>query len=527
MKNIYLLFIPLLYSYTQILAQENTVLLIADDVSSDYFGVYSKTTDTAKAPNIRSLAESGIRYTKAWASPVCSPTRAGMLTGRYSFRTGVGGVIAGTAAPQLDTAEMTIAKLLKYYAPTKYATACVGKWHVHNNAPAKRSYPNLMGFDFYSGSFNGAITDYYNYSIIKNGTTDTVKIYATTQTINDAIAWLDTVQSSKPFFLWIAFNAPHTPYHLPPSSLCNTTGLTGTQAHIDANSKLYFKAAIEAMDSEIGRLVQYLKTKNKFTNTNFIFIGDNGSSKEMAQNADNTKSKETIYDYGVRIPFIVSGPRVTNKNIESDALINTVDIFATVAEMSGFTNWKASIPSSKTVDSRSFLPIVNGEKILIRNWIFAEQFNTPADAKDGKTIRNQDYHLLRLDNGTDEFYNQTLDKEESNNLLKTTMSSADWTNYKSLCDSLTTLVSKGSCQTAAIQDLSNIEIKLYPNPSSDKIYIETKANLIDVNIFDMMGKSILSSQSKVVDISNLSLGVYFIEISTEGLQKGVYKFVKE
>jgi arylsulfatase A-like enzyme len=526
MKNIYPLILSLILGGSHILAQQNTILIIADDVGPDYFGVYSKTTDTAKAPNIRSLAESGIRYTKAWASPVCSPTRAGMLTGRYSFRTGVGGVIVGAAAPQLDTAEMTIAKLLKYYAPTKYSTACVGKWHVHNNAPAKRSYPNLMGFDFYSGSFNGAITDYYNYPIIRNGLTDTVKIYATTQTINDAIAWLDTVQSSKPFFLWVAFNAPHSPYHAPPSTLCSTAGLTGTSAHINANPKLYFKAAIEAMDSEIGKLMQYLKTKNKFTNTNLIFIGDNGNARDVALNADNTKSKETVYDYGVRIPFIVSGPRVTNKNIESDALINTVDIFATVAEMSGFTNWKGSIPSSITIDSRSFLPILNGEKILIRNWIFTEQFNTPADAKDGKTIRNQDYHLLRLDNGTDEFYNQTLDKEESNNLLKTTMSSADWSNYRILCDSLTALVSKGSCLSASINDVSNIDIKLYPNPSYDKIYLESNNQILNTVIYDMMGKSILSSLSNVIDISNLSQGVYFIEIVAEGSNKVVYKFAK-
>jgi arylsulfatase B len=510
----------------QMIAQQNTILIIADDVSPDYFGVLSKTTDTATTPNIRALAETGIRYTKAWAAPVCSPTRAGMLTGQYSFRTGVGGVISGTAAPQLDTAEMTIARLLKSYAPTKYATACVGKWHVHNNAPAKRSYPNLMGFDFYSGSFNGAITDYYNYPIIRNGATDTVKIYATTQTINDAIAWLDTVQSTKPFFLWVAFNAPHTPYHLPPSSLCNTAGLTGTQAHIDANPKLYFKAAIEAMDSEIGRLIQYLKTKNKFTNTNFIFIGDNGSSREMAQNADNTKSKETIYDYGVRVPFVVSGPRVTNKNIESDALINTHDIFATVLEMSGFDNWKSSIPSSKTIDSRSFLPILNGEKILIRNWIFSEQFMNPSDVKDGKTIRNQDYHLLRFDNGTEEFYNQTLDKEEANNLLKTTMSSTDWSNYKQLCDTLTALTGKGSCQTASVSNTNNLNIKLYPNPTSNYIRISSDIEIIEVCIHNLIGNKLIVTSSNEIDISRLDSGIYFVEVTQKNNTKSIHKIIK-
>ena len=327
--------------------------------------------------------------------------------------------------------------------------------------------------------------------------------------------------------MWIAFNAPHTPYHLPPSSLCNTTGLSGTTAHINANPKLYFKAAIEAMDTEIGRLIQYLKTKNLYTNTNIIFIGDNGNSRDVAQSSDVTKSKETIYDYGVRVPLIVSGPRNTSKNIESDALINTHDIFATILEMSGFDNWKSSIPSSKTIDSRSFLPILNGEKILIRNWIFSEQFMTPSDDKDGKTIRNQDYHLLRFDNGTEEFYNQSIDKEESNNLLKSTMYSTDWSNYKQLCDTFTALTGKGSCQTASIYDPTNIKIKLYPNPSFDKIYIESNSQILNSEFFDMMGKSILTSHSKSIDISNLNPGVYFIEISLDDNEKFVNKFVKE
>src|ERR1043165_8303210 len=88
-------------------AQQNTILIIADDVSPDYFGCFSTTTDTANTPNIRALAAKGVKFTKVWSAPVCSPARAGILTGRYSFRTGVGGVITTTASPQIDTAEMS------------------------------------------------------------------------------------------------------------------------------------------------------------------------------------------------------------------------------------------------------------------------------------------------------------------------------------------------------------------------------------------------------------------------------------
>lgn len=518
-----------LHIYSSFFAQQNTILIIADDLSPGFIGVYNLSTDTANTPHIRALAESGVRYTKAWASPVCSPTRAGILTGRYPFRTGVGQVITSPTSPQLDTAEYSLPKLLKYYAPTKYNTACVGKWHLHNNAPAKRLFPNQMGYDFYVGNFNGGITDYYDYPIIRNGGLDTAKTYATTQTMNDAIGWLDTANSSRPFFLWIAMNAPHTPFHLPPSSLCNTSGLSGTTSDINANPSKYYKAAIEAMDTEIGRLIQYLKSKNLFANTNIIFIGDNGSPNEVAQIQDKTKSKQTIYDYGVRVPLIVSGPNIVSPNRESSALVSTPDIFATILEMSGFTNWNSVIPTSKIVDSRSFLSDIKNEKILSRNWIFSEQFNDPAIANDGKTIRNQDYHLLKFDNGTEEFYNQTIDKEENTNLLLGTMTTTDWSNYELLCDSIVALTGKGTCKSApsGIENNFNSQIEILPSPAKHIIHVKTKEKNILSEIIDVQGKVISTSTKSEFDISNLPSGIYFIKIKNHLKEVQTFKFIKE
>jgi arylsulfatase A len=137
-----------LFPFQQLKAQQNVLLIIADDVGPDYFGSFVPNGDTAIMPHIRSLADRGIRFTQAWASPVCSPTRAGIFTGRYPFRTGVGQVITNNMSPQLDTAEVSIARLLKSYAPLTYQTACVGKWHLHANVPAKRLNPNRMGYDY-------------------------------------------------------------------------------------------------------------------------------------------------------------------------------------------------------------------------------------------------------------------------------------------------------------------------------------------------------------------------------------------
>ena len=503
-------------------AQQNTILIIADDVSPDYFGCFSTTTDTANTPNIRALAASGIKFTKVWSAPVCSPARAGILTGRYPFRTGVGGVITSPTSPQIDTAEMSIAKLLKYYAPVTYNTACAGKWHLTINQPAKRLNPNKLGFDLYSGNFNGAIPNYYNYQRVKNGILDTITTYATTQTVDDAIDWMDTMNTSKPFFLWLAFNAPHDPYHLPPSSLCNTTDLSGTTADIAAYPEKYFKAALEAMDTEIGRLFAYLTLNNLMDSTNIIFIGDNGNQGQVAQIADPTKSKGTIYDYGVRVPMIIAGPAVVSGNRTSNELINTPDLFATIAELCGFPNWTNSIPLVTTIDSKSFLPIIKNQTSINRTWIFSETFNTPVTVDHGKTIRNQDYQLLRFDNGNEEFYNQTLDVEENNNLLlnTSTMTSVDIFNYHFLCDSISALTSITGCLSVGIEEnVLSGEISIYPNPtqgqSSIKVSNNNTAHLgTRVDILNPLGQIIssytLTTNESTIDISTLQDGMYYL-----------------
>ncbi len=505
-------------------AQQNTILIIADDLSPDYLGCFSTVTDTAKTPNISALAQSGIKFTKVWSAPVCSPARAGILTGRYPFRTGVGGVITSGTSPQIDTAEMSIAKLLKYYAPVTYNTACVGKWHLTVNAPLKRLNPNKLGFDLYSGNFNGAIPNYYNYQRVKNGILDTVTTYATTQTVNDAIDWLDTMNMTKPFFLWLAFNAPHDPFHLPPPSLCDTTGLSGTTADITAYPEKYFKAALQAMDSEIGRLFAYLSLHNLMDSTNIIFIGDNGNQQQVAQIANPAKSKGTIYDYGVRVPMIIKGPSVVNGNRTSNELINAPDLFATIAEMCGFPYWKNSVPVSTVVDSKTFLPIIKNQTINNRTWIFTETFNTPATSDDGKTIRNQDYHLLRFDNGGSEFYNQTTDAEENNNLLLSTslMTSMDISNYHFLCDSISALTGISGCLPLSAEYLnSEVETLLFPNPVNTTINANCKNGY---QIFSVTGLLIKQSAlpTTTIRISELPLGFYFLKSGSR-----ITKFIKE
>lgn len=169
LKRIVVLFL-LTIGWGSVSAQRNVILIIADDLGADYCGFQENHLDTVSLPNVRKLLSRGVRFSNVWSNPLCSPTRAGMLTGRYGFRTGVGNVITNPASAQLDTAEITIPKLLKNSnAPTKYATASIGKWHLQVQNNQTVSFPNKMGYDRYAGCFVAEVANYYNWTKVVEG----------------------------------------------------------------------------------------------------------------------------------------------------------------------------------------------------------------------------------------------------------------------------------------------------------------------------------------------------------------------
>jgi arylsulfatase A-like enzyme len=139
---------------------------------------------------------------------------------------------------------------------------------------------------------------------------------------------------------------------------------------------LYFKAALEAVDSEIGRLILFLQQNNLADSTNIIFIGDNGNDKRVAQIADTSHCKQTLYDYGVHVPMIITGPAVVNPGRTSNSLVNTTDLFSTILELSGFANWSNFIPPAFLPnDTQTLLPEIQNIGGTLRDWIFSEQFS--------------------------------------------------------------------------------------------------------------------------------------------------------
>ncbi len=516
MRSLTLLFCIMLFGLTS-KAQHNVVLIIADDLSPDFFSFYEDYVDTVEVSNIRALLNKGVRFKNATSNPVCSSTRSGILTGRYSFRTGVGGIVGGIGGTnQLDTAEITIPRLLKAFNPNIH-TANIGKWHLHQPNPMGNLLnPNHMGYDHFEGPFIGQLPSFTNWTKYTNGVSSAVTTYAATENVNNAVAWVKTLNPSDPFFLWLAFNSPHEPLHLPPAGLHSFTNLTGTAQDINTNPKSYFKAMIQAMDHEIGRLFDSLQVMNKLDSTDFIFIGDNGSSQRTAQIADLTRAKGTIYQYGIHIPMIISGPSVVNPDRSSDALVNTVDIFSSVLEMFGYNNWNAQIPANKPVDTQSLLPIIKNTSSSIRPWAFSEIFKLTTDSADGKTIRNTDYKLIRFNYGEEQFYNLTNDPLELNNLLNTNISATEIMNYNYLCSELTTLVGAGNyCNTnVGNNNIKDQNLEVFPNPFEKTIYLNNSVSNAYVTMYNAYGKVIYCGDNiSGQDFSDLPKGIYFLKLS--------------
>ena len=507
------LLIGFFFYLNSIYAQRNVILIIADDLGSDYCGFYENHLDTCNMPNVRKLLAKGVRFKKAWSNPLCSPTRAGILTGRYSFRTGVGNAVGGVGSAVLDTAEMSIPKMLNSYKPNGIAKANIGKWHLQLPTPTSNYiFPNKMGYDRFEGNFTGLLADYYNWTKVTNGVASNNTIYATTETVNNAVTWINSVPKSKPFFLWLAFNAPHTPYHLPPTNLHSYANLTGTTSDITANPKSYFKAMVEAMDKEMGRLFDSLRMNNRFDSTDIIFIGDNGDDANVAQIAGGAKG--SVYQEGVSVPFIISGPSVVNPNRVCDALVNTHDLFATILELFGYQNWAAKIANNKPVDSKSLYPILKNNTTSVRPWVFTEVFKNPTVAGDGKAMRNMNYKLIDFDNGSQKFFNLTIDPNENNDLLKGTLSADEQTNYNYLCNEMTSLTGKGGFCSIGTGLLQN-EVKplLISNPFSSNINIQNCSNETFFELSNAIGQCVYSGTAIMQEnFAYLKNGFYFLKV---------------
>jgi hypothetical protein len=277
----------------------------------------------------------------------------------------------------------------------------------------------------------------------------------------------------------------------------------------------------------------WLKQNNQWENTNIVFIGDNGNTKRVAQNGDTSHVKGTLYQFGVQVPFIISGPAVVQPGRVSDALVSTPDLFATSLEMAGITDWPADIPAGKPVDSKSLLPILKNEQPEVRDWTFTELFNPTPDPKDGKTIRNLDYKLIRFDDGHQEFYHLATDPDEQSDLLlNLPLSQVEVANYSYLCTQLNLLTGIDACDEAVpvleISDNSRL-IRIYPNPADEQLHVVGATAAGQFWVRDIIGRSVLSGYFETgafeLNLALIPPGVYCLELkqTAGGISGEIYK----
>ncbi|MEM7445405.1 MAG: sulfatase-like hydrolase/transferase, partial [Pseudomonadota bacterium] len=353
------LIVSLLFSVPAVAQQQpNILLIIADDMGLDASACYDVGDQQAPMPNLERLCEEGLVFENAYAAPVCSPTRATIMTGLYGFRTGVGSAISRDGGGGLSPDALSLFDIM---ADTDYASALIGKWHL---APSgdELNHPAALGVTDYYGVISGGLRDYERFEVIEDGAPVRVSTYATTLFTDRAIDWI--ADQDSPWFLWLAYNAPHSPFHLPPTDLHGYGDLPDDEASIAANRLDYYNAALEALDTEIGRLLDSMPLQVR-DNTIVMFLGDNGSPGQVARHLYGQRgAKGGIFEGGTHVPLIIDGPGVATGR--TDALVNTTDLFTTIASIAG--------ARAETSDAFDIAPVLSGGETA-RTYVYVEHFS--------------------------------------------------------------------------------------------------------------------------------------------------------
>ncbi len=364
--------------------QPNVLLLILDDWGVDASELYNTEQGVmlAQMPNLRAIAERGLRFTRGYAQPICSPTRATILTGRSPYRTGV---TNPTGNNTLGASEITIPEALTSQAPA-YGLASFGKWHLGsgNTGPF-----DTGGWPNFAGTLQGGVSSYTDWDEVKieNGTlvsTTARTTYATTAQVDSAKAFIDA-QGDNPWFVWMGFNAPHSPFEDPEPHVIIPGGYSTAGT---SNLDLYVKS-LEALDHEVGRLLESVD----LANTNIIVIGDNGTPGQVVQAPfGNGNAKATLFEGGINVPFFAAGPDVVRRGT-SDKLVHVVDLFSTILEMAGVNSNQLIDPSE--LDSRTLLPLLRGGTDAMQRCIVSEQWIGTGN-NDGRSLISDEFPNFKL-----------------------------------------------------------------------------------------------------------------------------------
>ena len=351
-------FLGLLFLTCSVFAQNkkpNIIFVLADDLGID--GVSSYGADLFKTPEIDKLAKNGIRYTNAYTAPLCGPSRAMILTGRYAFRTGaVNQDQTGEFKPSDET---MMSKILK---TAGYTTSMIGKWGQLPLGPAEFGFDDYLRF-YGSGVYNNKNEKKEKY--VLNGKDLVLKDNEyMPDLMHDHMVEFLSKHTKDPFYLYYSLVHVHGEIKATPDTKPGTTDF-----------KDLYTDNINYMDKLVGKLIHTLDSLKLRDNTLIVFFGDNGTAGQAAQiGLVNGKKligkKGTMQEGGSLVPLIVNWPSVIKKGAVSKNLVDASDFVPTFAEIAG-----ATLPSDKKLDGTSFAKQLNGAKANPRNWIFTELGN--------------------------------------------------------------------------------------------------------------------------------------------------------
>ena len=393
-------------SSSNISSRPNIILILVDDLGYGDLACYGATD--LKTPNIDRLVTDGIRLDRFYANcPVCSPTRAALLTGRYPDMVGVPGVVRTYLADNFGYLSPDAVMLPEILGRAGYHTACIGKWHLGLESP---NVPNERGFDHFHGFLGDMMDDYYDHHrhgfnyMRQNDEVITSKGQATDLFTEWGIDYIQQqTQSGKPFFMYLAYNAPHTPIQ-PPKEWVDRVQEREDEIDIK-RAKLV--ALIEHLDNGIGKVVNAMKETGIYENSLVIFTSDNGGQVDAGgSNGKLNGSKGQMYEGGLRVPFCAVWPGKIERGLRNAKCFGmTMDLFPTICEAAGAR-------FEHEIDGESILPVLLGESEGLEDrymfWVRREGGNYGGRAfyaaryGDWKLLQNNAFERMRLYNLKDD-----------------------------------------------------------------------------------------------------------------------------
>jgi arylsulfatase A-like enzyme len=385
----------------------NLILVLADDLGAMEPGCYGSRFN--RTPHLDRLAARGVRFTEAYAAaPVCSPTRAALMTGLHPARVGITDFLGARDEKFLDPAHGTLPKMLK---PAGYASGLIGKWHLMGDYDKRRGDPKLHGFDEVICSETRYIGpgDYFHpYGFMPEVAARREGEYLTDRLNQEAVDFIER-HRSRPFFLYLAHYAPHTRLAPKPDLAAKYESLP--DAGTDRNNPA-LAAMLESIDQGVGMIAGALRRRGLAENTVVLFTSDNGGESRVTSNAPLRGGKSQLYEGGIRVPLIAAGPGIARGGA-SRAPVSSTDLYPTLLDLAG-------VRAGKKSDGESIAPLLrrpSAGKPRTLFWHYPLQKPHFLGGRSSGAVRAGDFKLIEFfDTGAVELYNVAEDPGETRDL---------------------------------------------------------------------------------------------------------------